>query len=109
VMRPRRRCGWSCTGEEAGRPRSGARHAARSSSSMCLSVSCWLNAHASTSLMASSWTSARCAASGPRTRTISTELDSRRVAARDERATFSIPTGGACSSLATAMLLQATR
>jgi len=36
---------------------------------------------------------------------ISTELDSRRVAARDERAAF-FPTGGACSSLATAVRLQ---
>lgn len=39
------------------------------------------------------------------TRMISTELDSRRVAARDERATL-FPTGGACSSLATAVRLQ---
>jgi hypothetical protein len=36
---------------------------------------------------------------------ISTELDSRRVAAPDERATL-FPTGGACSSLATAVRLQ---
>jgi hypothetical protein len=36
---------------------------------------------------------------------ISTELDSRRVAAPDERATL-LPTGGACSSLATAVRLQ---
>jgi hypothetical protein len=36
---------------------------------------------------------------------ISTELDSRRPAAPDERATL-FPTGGACSSLATAVRLQ---
>src|SRR5947207_839444 len=36
---------------------------------------------------------------------ISTELNSRRVAAPDERATL-FPTGGACSSLATAVRLQ---
>jgi hypothetical protein len=36
---------------------------------------------------------------------ISTELDSRRIAARDERATL-FSSGGACSSLATAVRLQ---
>lgn len=102
-----------CAGMEAGRPsvelacRLGGDHAARSSS-CCLSVRCWLSAHDRTSLIASSWTSARCAASGPRTRTISTELVSRRDRDRGERATVS-PTGSSCSSSAAAIRLQTTR
>jgi hypothetical protein len=103
-----------CAGMEAGRPsvelacRLDGDHAARSSSCCCLAVRCWLSAHDRTSLIASSWTSARCAASGPRTRTISTELVSRRDRDRGEQATV-FPTGSSCSSSAAAIRLHTTR
>jgi hypothetical protein len=106
---------WSCAGWKAGRPSVepvcwlGDDHAARASSSWCLSLPCWLSAHLSTSLIASSWTSARCTASGPLTRTISTELVSRLGAAGGERAALCFLAGGACSSLATARGLRPTR
>jgi hypothetical protein len=58
------------------------------------------------SLIALSWTSARCAASGPPTRTTEPV---RRGTALDERAAFSVLTSGACSSLATAIRLRTTR